>query len=251
MALLYAIGDIHGRRDLLDPLLDAIARDADENGQTPRIIFLGDIVDRGPESSQALDRVIAAVEKYPGSRLILGNHEEFMLRFLDEPEHRDRIAKTWFANGGLQTIASYGFGKRDRVDTIAARIAEEHAPQLAALRAADWMVETERYCFVHGGLDPMLPLADQDPVTTRWIRHDFLEHTGPFEKIVVHGHTPTDSALPEVHANRIAVDTGAFRSGHLTCAILDEAGTATPRFLATDDHGAKIEVADILPMTFS
>lgn len=251
MTLTYAIGDIHGRRDLLDPLLDAIARDAGEHGQPPRVVFLGDIVDRGPESRQALDRVIETVETWPGSRLILGNHEEFMLRFLDEPEHRGRIAQTWFANGGLQTIASYGFSDRDRIDTIAARIAAEHAPHVAALRAADWMVETGRYCFVHGGIDPALPLAGQDPVTTRWIRYDFLEHTRPLEKIVVHGHTPTDSALPEVHANRIAVDTGAFRSGHLTCAIVDETGAAPLRFLSTDDHGAKIEVAEVRPVNCS
>jgi len=248
MTLTYAIGDIHGRRDLLDPLLDAIVRDAGEHSQAPRIVFLGDIVDRGPESRQALDRVIATVKTFPGSRLILGNHEEFMLRFLDEPEHRERIAKTWFANGGLETIASYGFGKRDRVGKIAARIAEEHGAHVAALRAADWMVETERYCFVHGGIDPMLPLADQDPVTTRWIRHDFLEHTDPFERIVVHGHTPTDASLPEIHANRIAIDTGAFRSGHLTCAILDETGETPPRFLSTDDHGPEIAVTPVEPL---
>ena len=251
MPLLYAIGDIHGRRDLLDPLLDAIIRDANEHGEAPRIVFLGDIVDRGPESRQALDRVIETVEASPGSRLILGNHEEFMLRFIEEPEHRARIARTWFANGGLETIASYGFRKRDRVDTIAARIAEEHADQIEALRAADWMVETERYCFVHGGIDPMLPLADQDPVTTRWIRHDFLEHDDPFEKIVVHGHTPTDASLPEIHGNRIAIDTGAFRSGHLTCAILDETGANAPRFLATDDHGSEIAVTPVEPLSYA
>lgn len=251
MPLLYTIGDIHGRRDLLDPLLDAIVRDAGENGQTPRIVFLGDIVDRGPESRQALDRVIETLESFPGSRLILGNHEEFMLRFIDEPERRDRIAKTWFANGGVETIASYGFGKRDRVDTIATRIAEEYASQVAALRDADWMVETERHCFVHGGVDPMLPLADQDPETTRWIRREFLAHTGPLEKIVVHGHTPTDASLPEIHGNRIAVDTGAFRSGHLTCAILDEADETPPRFLSTDDNGKTVEVTEVRPLAFA
>ncbi|WP_370321696.1 metallophosphoesterase [Oricola sp.] len=248
MPHLYAIGDIHGRRDLLDPLLDAIVCDAGEHGDAPRIVFLGDIVDRGPESRQSLDRVIATLEAFPGSRLILGNHEEFMLRFIDEPERRDRIAKTWFANGGLETIASYGFGKSDNVDAIAARIAEERAAHIDALRAADWMVETERYCFVHGGVDPMLPLADQDPETTRWIRHDFLDYSDPLEKMVIHGHTPTDASLPEVHANRIAVDTGAFRSGHLTCAILDETGETPPRFLATDDHGSEIAVTAVDPL---
>jgi serine/threonine protein phosphatase 1 len=250
-ALFYAIGDIHGRRDLLDALLDAIEKDADAQGRAPVIVFLGDIIDRGPESRQALDRVIATLQKHPGSRMILGNHEEFMLRFVDDAEERERVARMWFANGGLATVASYGFGRRDRVDTIARRLSEDFAPHIAALRTADWMVETDRYCFVHGGIDPVLPLDDQDPTTTRWIRHEFLDHSGPFEKIVVHGHTPTESSLPEIHENRIATDTGAVFSGHLTCAVLDEAGHAAPRFLATDDHGTEIDVGEIRPLALA
>lgn len=247
MPTIYAIGDVHGRRDLLEELLAAIERDAQACGATPRIVFLGDIVDRGPESRQALDLVIATLGKHPGSRLILGNHEEFLLRFLDQPEDRERIARIWFANGGLETVASYGFSQRERIDTVATRFVVDFADHVQALRAADWKVETDRYCLVHGGIDPELPLADQDAETTRWIRNEFLDHAGPLEKTVVHGHTVTESFLPEVHPNRIAVDTGAVRSGHLTCAILGENDTE-PRFLATDDSGTRVKVTEVRPL---
>lgn len=249
MSILYAIGDIHGRRDLLEALVDAIRADAAAHGEEPRIVFLGDIVDRGPESRQAIDLVIATLADHPGSRLILGNHEEFMLRFLDDAADRERVARIWLANGGRETLASYGFDEPERIDDIAQRFAEEFEPHVAALRAADWMVETPRYCFVHGGIDPELPLADQDPEVTRWIRREFLDSAAPLEKTVVHGHTPTDSFLPEVHANRIAVDTGAWMSGHLTCVILS--GDAEPRFLATDDRGGRIQVAEVRPLAFA
>ena len=111
-------------------------------------------------------------------------------------------------------------------------------------------METKRHFLVHGGVNPALPFAEQDPETTRWIRHEFLDFKGPLEKAVVHGHTPTNSALPEIHSNRVAVDTGAVFSGHLTCAILDDDG-APPRFLATDDHGARIEVTDVRPLAYA
>lgn len=248
MSILYAIGDIHGRLDLLDPLLEAIENDAARRRATPRIVFLGDIIDRGPQSRQALDRVIATIEEHPGSHLILGNHEEFLLHFLEDAGNRERIARIWLTNGGQETLASYGFGERERVNKIAKRFSKNFAPHVEALRAADWMVTAGRYCFVHGGVDPAIPIADQDPETTRWIRHDFLGFTGPLEKTVVHGHTPTESFLPEVHSNRIAIDTGAFMSGHLTCAILRD--DAAPEFLATDDSGGRIEVAAVRPVSF-
>jgi serine/threonine protein phosphatase 1 len=244
MSLTCAIGDVHGRRDLLAALLDAV--EARAAGEKLRIVFLGDIIDRGPESRQALDLVIDTLSRHPASRLILGNHEEFMLRFVGDAENRLRTAELWFNNGGLETLHSYGFRQAERIDTIAARFADEFAGHLAALHAADWMIRDGGYCFVHGGVDPAVPLAEQDPETTRWIRYEFLDWRGPLEMTVVHGHTPTDSALPEVHGNRIALDTGAVYTGHLTCALLEE--DAEPRFLATDDHGPRIEVAPIRPL---
>lgn len=248
MSLTCAIGDVHGRRDLLEALLAAIDKDSD--GRDARIVFLGDIIDRGPESRQCLDMVIDTLKAYPGSRLILGNHEEFLLTFLDAatPEDRQAAARRWLPNGGTETLRSYGFAASEPFDDIADRLAADFPAHITALRHAGWMVETGGYVMVHGGIDPDLPLAAQDPVTTRWIRDRFLRFPGPMPKIVVHGHTMTESSLPELHANRIALDTGAIHSGHLTCAVFD--GDAPPRFLATDDHGPAIEVGEIRPLDF-
>jgi serine/threonine protein phosphatase 1 len=248
MSLTYAIGDVHGRRDLLEALLAAID---DESGDSnDRIVFLGDIIDRGPESRQCLDLVVQTLETRPGSRLILGNHEEFMLAFLDAatPDDRQAAARRWLPNGGAETLRSYGFAQTGPLDDIAGSLAAGFPAHIAALRNAGWMVETGGYVLVHGGIDPDLPLAAQDPVTTRWIRDRFLKFHGRLEKTVVHGHTMTESSLPELHGNRIALDTGAVRSGHLTCAVLD--GDAAPRFLATDDHGRRVEVSEIRPLDF-
>lgn len=246
MLLTYAIGDVHGRLDLLQALLEAIERDAARRPY--RIIFLGDLIDRGPDSRQCLDLAIGTLKARPGSRLILGNHEEFLLTFLDADgtAARQTAASRWLPNGGAETLLSYGFSGTADLDETARHLAQAHAAQIAALREADWMVETCDHVFVHGGIDPHLPLAEQDPVTTRWIRDTFLRHDGPLPKTVVHGHTITASALPELHANRIAIDTGAVRTGHLTCAAFE--ADAPPRFLATDDHGRTIEVGEVRPL---
>jgi serine/threonine protein phosphatase 1 len=244
MSLTYAIGDVHGRRDLLQALLEAIGSDAGD--RRFRIIFLGDLIDRGPESRQCLDLAVATLKAHPGSRLILGNHEEFLLSFLNAAHDRETIMHRWLMNGGDETLRSYGFENIDDVDSAVRQLAAAHPGHVTALREADWMVETDDHVFVHGGIDPHLPLAEQDPVTTRWIREKFLGFTGPLPKTVVHGHTVTASALPELHANRIAIDTGAVRTGHLTCAAFD--ADAPPRFLATDDHGRTVEVGEVRPL---
>jgi serine/threonine protein phosphatase 1 len=249
MPLTYAIGDIHGRRDLLEALLAAIRDDMDGSPDA-RIIFLGDIIDRGPESRRCLDLVIETLAALPGSHLILGNHEEFLLSFIDAatPDARQAIADRWLPNGGNATLRSYGFDDTGQLDETARQLARHIPAHIAALRSADWMVETGSHVFVHGGIDPDLALTDQDPVSTRWIRDKFLRFKGPLPKIVVHGHTMTESSLPELHRNRIALDTGAVRSGHLTCGIID--GDAPPRFLATDDHGPAIEVSEIRALDY-
>lgn len=246
MPLIYAIGDVHGRRDLLQALLQAIRTDT--GGREARIIFLGDIIDRGAESRQCLDLVIATLDTYPGSRLILGNHEEFLLSFLDAESRTQRhaVAGRWLPNGGTETLQSCGIDETADLDAIARQLESGCPAHIGILRAADWMVETEHHVFVHGGIDPQRGLSEQDPVTTRWIRDRFLDHKAALPKIVVHGHTVTQSALPELHRNRLALDTGAVSSGHLTCAIFED--NAPPRFLATDDHGAQIEVSKVEPL---
>ena len=205
MPLIYAIGDVHGRHDLLQALLGAIRSDA--AGRQARIVFLGDLVDRGPESRQCIDLAFDTLEEFPGSRLILGNHEEFLLRFVDLPAERRSIAKIWLANGGIATLQSYGLDDSGDLDRLAGRIAETLPDHIAALRAADWLVETDSHVFVHGGIDPDMPIARQEPRITRWIRDKFLDFPGTLPKTVVHGHTITGSALPELHHHRIAVDT--------------------------------------------
>lgn len=250
MPITYAIGDIHGRRDLLEALLARIARDAAARGAPWRIVFNGDVVDRGPESCQALGLVIDTLETVPGSRLILGNHEEFMLRFVDIPEDRPRLASHWYRNGGMATLASYGLDYREPADEVAAALAERFPDHVEALRQATHMVIHGAYAFVHAGVDPQVPITRQDPITTRWIRDGFLDHDGPLGKIVVHGHTPTSSNLPELHVNRIAIDTGAVFAGHLTCAVLADDG-ADPVFLATDDSGGEIAVTPVRPIVVS
>lgn len=248
MSLTYAIGDVHGRRDLLDALLAAI--DADTRGRDARLVFLGDIIDRGPESRQCLDLVLQTMERRPASRLIQGNHEEFLLTFLDAatPQDREVAARRWLPNGGTETLASYGFAETDPLDDIARELVAGFPAHIAALRHAGWMVETGGYVMVHGGIDPDLPLGKQDPRTTRWIRDRFLRYQGQLEKSVVHGHTMTESSLPELHNNRIALDTGAVHSGHLTCAVFD--GDAPPRFIATDDHGPAVKVGEVRPLDY-
>lgn len=244
MLLTYTIGDVHGRRDLLSALLAAIRSDA--GSRRFRIIFLGDLIDRGPESRQCLDLVIKTLAEFPGSRLILGNHEEFLLRSVGETGDREAAARRWLPNGGVATLRSYGLDETDPVDQIAARLSRDFPSHISALRAADWMVETETHVFVHAGIEPDTPLSQQDPETTRWIRDKFLRHPGPFAKIVVHGHTITASALPEMYPGRIAIDTGAVHSGHLTCAVFD--GDHPVRFIATDDHSEIVQTVAVRPL---
>lgn len=249
MSLIYAIGDVHGRLDLLLALLSAIDTDiGGGNGRNGRIVFLGDIIDRGPDSRHCLDLVIRTLDTRPGARLVLGNHEDFLLAFVDAAHDRDTVLRRWLMNGGAETLRSYGLDDTGDVDRVARHLADTHPDHVAALRAAAWKVETPRHVFVHGGIDPDLSLADQDPVNTRWIREKFLSFNGPLPKIVVHGHTVTVSGLPEIHDNRIALDTGAVNTGHLTCGIFD--GDAPPRFLATEEARGKIAVGEVRALDF-
>lgn len=243
--ILYAIGDVHGRADLLQALLAAIAADAAAHGTAPRAVFLGDIIDRGPESRRAMELVIDTLARWSGSRLILGNHEEFLLGVVNDPGNARTTHLNWLYNGGAETLASYGIAPDLPPPEIAAAMRGRYPVHVATLEAADFLVVHGDLAFVHGGIDPAVPLEAQDPRRTRWIREEFLGHCGRLQKTVVHGHTPTASALPEVHANRIALDTGAVFTGHLTAAAIS-AGEI--RFLATDDHGGRIEVEEVRPL---
>lgn len=225
---LYAIGDIHGRTDLLDALLAYIRAEGEGN----RVVFLGDLIDRGPDSRGVLDMVAAHLRENDGSHLILGNHDWFLREFLLDRLDPDDLRRWIDQYGAEGALRSYGIAD-PAADWEATRhrILEGWPEHRDVLRAAGHVLVEEPFCFVHAGLRPHVPLARQTAEDLMWIKAEFLEYRGPFEYRVVHGHTPTASGLPEVYPNRIALDTHAFKSGHLTAAVLEGGGLS--HFLRT------------------
>jgi serine/threonine protein phosphatase 1 len=232
---IYAIGDIHGRLDLLTDLLARVAADAERHpgDQRRQLIFLGDYIDRGTESRGVVDALLDL--SWPGfaPTFLMGNHEEAMLEFLDEQTD----GAGWLTYGGLETLISYGVAIR-RLPTDAVSAAEMREALRAAVppghidfmrRCALSHVEGD-YVFVHAGVRPGRALEQQNRQDLLWIREEFLRApTALPGKVVVHGHTICD--LPQDLGHRIDIDTGAFVSGRLTCLVLR--GTAR-RFLTTD-----------------
>jgi len=218
----YAIGDIHGCADLLDALLVRI--DADDAARGPAetsLIFLGDLVDRGPASAGVLDRLIALAQARPRVRFLLGNHEEIFLGALDgEP----KALRLFCRIGGRETILSYGVAaaEYERLDyeELVQRLGTLVPPAHRAFfdRFED-MVVIGDYAFVHAGVRPDSPLDQQRVSDLRWIRDPFLDHRARLDKMVVHGHTITPSV--ETHAHRIGVDTGAYATGRLSALGLE------------------------------
>jgi serine/threonine protein phosphatase 1 len=218
----YAIGDIHGRADLLEALLAAI--DADE-AQRPAadtmLIFLGDLVDRGPESCQVVERLMRIRNANAPVRFLMGNHEEVFLRAVAGDLKALRFL---IRIGGRATILSYGISPEDYAsldfDALAERLRElvppEHVEFLSGFE--EW-IEVGDYLFVHAGIRPGVDLAAQKASDLRWIRDDFLDSRDDFGKLVIHGHSITDDV--DVRSNRIGIDTGAFASGQLTAIGLE------------------------------
>ncbi len=219
----YAVGDIHGRLDLLTTLHGMIERDAARRAAERRVlIYLGDYVDRGPDSRGVIDLLCTA--PLPGFETVhlIGNHEAYLLHFLDDPD----VATIWFYNGGDRTLESYGVHVVDESRTAlpALQAAFREALPKAHLdflrRLLSSRVEGD-YAFVHAGILPGLPLAEQRPEDMMWIREEFLYSPVRHDHVVVHGHSI--SWRPEVRRNRIGIDTGAFVSGVLTALVLEGA----------------------------
>lgn len=225
---LYAVGDIHGELALLDQLLAMIAADGSRHPERRMVlVFLGDYVDRGPNSQGVLDRLIAGPLPGTETRFLAGNHEAAMLDFIAEPVANAR----WLDFGGAEALASYGVrasvGVRDKGrlkdlrDQLLDRLPDTHRHFLAGLE--NYAVYGD-YAFVHAGVKPGRALGRQQRDDLLWLREPFLSSPARHEKVIVHGHTIVDA--PEIRSNRIAVDTGAYATGVLTAAVLDGTGQA-------------------------
>lgn len=220
---IYAIGDVHGRADLLAPLLLQIEVDiALHPVSRPVVVFLGDYIDRGPASKQVLDLLLACSEARE-TVFLKGNHEDFLLKFLKDAA----VLDDWRYCGGLETLVAYGLKPPINPTPLAqaqlARDLDRSLPQAhrTFLEALKLFFVCGDYLFVHAGVRPLVPLERQSETDLLWIRDDFLLWDKAFEKFVVHGHTPVHE--PEIHSNRINIDTGAFATGRLTCLLLEGA----------------------------
>lgn len=218
--LIYAVGDIHGRRDLLERLAARI--DSDAGDREAEIVFLGDYVDRGDDSAGVISYLAQNPRLRRFSRTYLkGNHEATLLDFLDD----SAIGPQWARFGGLDTLASYKVRPPEAATPEAwERVRSDFAAALPAshkafLTSLELSAERGCYLFVHAGVNPDRPLWDQDPDDLMWIRDAFLTDDRALERVIVHGHTPHDR--PFMDRRRIGVDTGAYASGLLSAVRLD------------------------------
>jgi len=217
----YAIGDIHGRLDLLDRLLQMIGDDDSRRGDSStELVFLGDLVDRGPDSRGVVDRLMTLGDRRP-VRFLMGNHEEVFLKALEGDQKALRFL---IRIGGRETLFSYGISPEDYrnldYDELMGAIqAAVPASHIAFLQGFEHWIEIGDYLFVHAGLRPGVALEEQKAADLRWIREDFLRHRASFGKMVVHGHSISDDI--DERSNRIGIDTGAFASGKLTAIGLE------------------------------
>jgi serine/threonine protein phosphatase 1 len=213
----YAIGDIHGRLDLLDDILDRIEADnASRADANVTLVFLGDLIDRGPQSAQVIERLRRYRPSFAKTVFLMGNHEEVLLRIL---AGEIDILEDWLRFGGAECARSYGVDPVDleaRGGSAAIKMLRDAIPK-DHLKFISSFVDTAsfvQYLFVHAGIRPGVPLSHQVPEDLRWIRLPFLSDETNHGRIVVHGHTISEEV--EVRPNRIGIDTGAYRTDVLS-----------------------------------
>jgi Calcineurin-like phosphoesterase len=223
---LYAVGDIHGRADVLAELFTLIDQDLETRPNMRSIeVFLGDYIDRGPHSRQVLDLLIAR-RRHHVAVFLKGNHEAYAYQVLSDPS----VLSDWVHVGGLNTLLSYG------VEPSSCDHHDQRAQQAIATAFRQALPDSHYhflkdlalsfscgdYFFVHAGVRPGIPLVRQSEHDLLWIRNEFLLYEEDFGKVVVHGHSPTN--LPDIRPNRINIDTGAYATGRLTCLVLEGDG---------------------------
>ena len=219
----YAIGDVHGCDSLLERLLARIEEDERTSADLETtLIFLGDLVDRGPGSAAVIDRLHRLTQERSRVRILMGNHEEI---FLGAVEGEPKALRMFCRIGGRETACSYGIdpARYDSMDyeelaqALAAAVPERHVEFVSGFED---MVTIGDYAFVHAGVRPDAPLDQQRRRDLRWIRDPFLDHGRPLAKMIVHGHTISDDV--DIRAHRIGVDTGAYETGRLTALALEQ-----------------------------
>lgn len=241
---IYAVGDIHGRRDLFAQMIEAIEADIDAAGEVDcQVILLGDLVDRGPDSAGVL-KLARKWRKRRKVRILWGNHEEMFLKSFADKD----VLKHFLRHGGRETLLSYGVDRKtftkstlDEVQVIMADVVPDKDKRF--IKEFEDVVRLGDYIFVHAGIQPGVPLEEQKKRTLRWIREPFLSHEGEHEGIVIHGHTITDEV--DNAGNRIGIDTGAYATGRLTALVLE--GSERRLIQVVEGKKGKISVeADLL-----
>lgn len=236
----YAVGDIHGRADLLGEMftmLEARAEADQRQGGKPIVVFLGDYVDRGPNSALVINMMLEGRPYGFERHCLKGNHEESMLLFMEAPLEN----RAWVLQGGAETLVSYGVqppppvgaSDDDWLNVGAALKARVPVAHLEFLKRLERYVAYGDYAFVHAGVDIARSLEEQTDEDLYWIRDRFIASKKRFSHRVVHGHTPVDR--PYADERRVAVDTGAYASGTLTAARF-EGGDVT--FLPVSDRNS-------------
>ncbi|WP_172297795.1 metallophosphoesterase family protein [Pseudoruegeria sp. HB172150] len=225
---LYAIGDIHGQREMLRAAHARVAADRDVLGDMDApLVHLGDLTDRGPDSAGVITDLIAGVERGEPWEVIRGNHDQMFLDFLNFEDHDDPLfdmAEFWLRPnlGGPATLASYGVEMGDNADPKAVQeealkaIPGEH---ISFLNSLPLYYETEDLFCVHAGIRPGVPLHEQAKDDLIWIRYEFLDDSRDHGKLIIHGHTPAEQ--PEHHGNRVNLDTGAGYGRPMTAAVFE------------------------------
>ena len=217
---IYAIGDIHGCIDPLHRLMDRIDEDlAATPAAKHKVVFLGDYVDRGPQNRKVIDFLIKLKKSSRKCVFLRGNHDDRFAGFIKHPQETAAGFLQW---GGVATLRDYGIVQKPGESTLdlSARLREAvPKPHLKFLEKLKLSYQDGDYFFCHAGVRPGVSLADQKAHDLLWIRADFMACKAPFEKVIVHGHTPV--SIPEIEQNRINVDTRCYDSGVLTAVVLE------------------------------
>ncbi len=219
----YAIGDIHGRDDLLTALLAKIDADDHARGSADTLlIFLGDLMDRGPGSAAVIETALALKNSGRNVRFLMGNHEEVFVSACRKGD--PKVTRFFLRIGGEETVLSYPISRAEYMtldmeqltERLATLVPQEH---IAFIESFEDQIVIGDYVFVHAGIRPGVALAEQKPSDLRWIRDEFVDQRGDLEKVVVYGHTIYEEI--EERGSRIGIDTGAYSSGKLTALALE------------------------------